>query len=50
MRGLKFFNKDNAVVMRAGEFTATMTEIPLEVGEKLLQIKTKHINDSINPF
>lgn len=47
IRGFKFYDKPKPkVVLETGYFTARMTEVVLEEGERLVQVRSNHYNDS----
>ena len=46
IRGYKFFDKQSKVVLESGYFTDSMTEVALEEGERLVQVKSKHYDNS----
>ena len=48
IRGYKFFDKQNKLVFESGKFTDTMTEVALEEGERLVQVKSRHWDDTNN--
>ncbi len=50
IRGFKFYDHKNNVVLESGYFADAMKEVFLEEGERLLQIRSKHYNDTCSKF
>ena len=46
IRGFKFYDHKNNVVLESGSFGEAMKEVFLEEGERLLQIRSKHYDNT----